>query len=500
MATYYFRNAGVNWGDAANWSLTDGGGATGAVPLATDDAYFTSNSGNCTVNATARVCRTLIFSGVGAGNYANTFTVDNNVTVSGNVTLSATMTITGTANLRINATSTLTSNGITWSGGLTIVGNQTVTLSGNWTINGSFDTTNTTGTATINNNTLTIGGGFTSTITSGSVTGTTNIVLNGTGTLATNAVSNGAVFNNITINTTGEITLGTTFRYSGGTFTYTLGLVTTSGSTFIIGGTGATINTDGIIWNNIRIAITSITITLLSNLTCYGNLSITDTAAAITLNGFTIFIGGSFTANTITTGTIGGTTNIVLNGNGTLSTTNVTSGGISNSITIDTTGTYIFSGRINFSGSSFIIKRGRIITTGNRLYIRSSCTFSFKGINFNNVIITAGRTITMDEFFSGAPDQKATITSTTTSNYTITFTDGFERFAKFVNINNATITRRGQLVLITNEVVPSTTLGIRRINSFPNGVGSQGNFKQLYLDGVPPIGDTRLLTSDSAFN
>jgi len=48
MATYYFRNVGTDWGTAANWSLTNGGGATGAVPTASDDALFTINSGNCT--------------------------------------------------------------------------------------------------------------------------------------------------------------------------------------------------------------------------------------------------------------------------------------------------------------------------------------------------------------------------------------------------------------------------------------------------------------------
>ena len=57
MPTYFFRNTGdTNWGTATNWSLTDGGGATGQVPLATDIARFSNNSGNCTVNGSNRVC------------------------------------------------------------------------------------------------------------------------------------------------------------------------------------------------------------------------------------------------------------------------------------------------------------------------------------------------------------------------------------------------------------------------------------------------------------
>ena len=61
MATYYFRNTGnTAWNTASNWSLTDGGGPTGVVPTATDDAYFTSNSGSCVVAGTVGVCTNLI--------------------------------------------------------------------------------------------------------------------------------------------------------------------------------------------------------------------------------------------------------------------------------------------------------------------------------------------------------------------------------------------------------------------------------------------------------
>ena len=81
MAIYYFRNTGnTDWNTASNWSLNDGGTASGAIPTTTDDAYFTSNSGNCTVNTATRVCANLIFSGVGAGDYSGTFTLNNTLT------------------------------------------------------------------------------------------------------------------------------------------------------------------------------------------------------------------------------------------------------------------------------------------------------------------------------------------------------------------------------------------------------------------------------------
>lgn len=105
MATYYFRNAGTDWGTAANWSLTSGGGATGAVPDATHDVIFDANSGPCTVNALARTCKTLTFTG-----YANTITMSNQISVSGNITLQAGLLVSGTGKLLMIITGTLTPN------------------------------------------------------------------------------------------------------------------------------------------------------------------------------------------------------------------------------------------------------------------------------------------------------------------------------------------------------------------------------------------------------
>lgn len=99
MATYYFLNTGnQNWNNGANWSLSDGGtpGAPSAFPTSSDDAYFTSNSGNCTVSSSS-ACANLVCSGVGSGNYSGTLTLSNALAVHGNTVLSATMTLTNTA-------------------------------------------------------------------------------------------------------------------------------------------------------------------------------------------------------------------------------------------------------------------------------------------------------------------------------------------------------------------------------------------------------------------
>lgn len=107
-ASYYFRNAAVNWGTSTNWSLTDGGGATGAVPTSSDLVYFTVNSGNCTLDASDKVCKAINFTG-----YTNTITFTNNLTVSGSIILSTGMSFAGSGTLTINAAGGLTTKGKT---------------------------------------------------------------------------------------------------------------------------------------------------------------------------------------------------------------------------------------------------------------------------------------------------------------------------------------------------------------------------------------------------
>ena len=229
MATYYFRNVGTDWNTASNWSTTDGGGADGAVPTAADDAYFTSNSGSCTISTASRVCKTLIFSGVGAGNYANTFTLNNTLTVSGNITLSASMTFSGTSTITVNTTSTLTSNGKTMTCNLTLTGaSVTVTLGDNVTIDGNFSL----GAQTITGNTLYVGGGLIQTAAGIASTFNSNIELIGTGNIT--SLSSNASFigtGNLTINTSGTYTITLLTIYGNNrSLIYTTGNVVCTGS------------------------------------------------------------------------------------------------------------------------------------------------------------------------------------------------------------------------------------------------------------------------------
>ena len=115
MANLYFRNVGTAWDTATNWSLTNGGGATGTVPTSADVANFTVNSGNCTITNPAE-CLGLVAVG-----YLNTLTQNGDLQI-------------GTS-------------GINWGVG-TFVGSVKITAGGgDVTILGSFTQTNGTFTA-----------------------------------------------------------------------------------------------------------------------------------------------------------------------------------------------------------------------------------------------------------------------------------------------------------------------------------------------------------------
>jgi hypothetical protein len=301
MATYYFRNVGTNWGDAANWSLTDGGGATGVVPLATDDAVFTNNSGNCTVNALNRVCQTLNFNG-GTG-YLNTITFTFNISVGGSITLGTSMVFAGAASLRYVgiANSTFTSNGKEVGVPFEIAAdtnNHTITYADNWTFGENF--TIQSGTASImtyNGNTLNCKKALlTNNVGARNISGTTSIIMIGTGSIGAAASANVNVGLNLTINTAGSYTFNSLiWGYLGSkTLTYTAGTITVTANatlTLRIGATATnTLNLNGVDFENITIGGGGTqTYTLTSNLKCKV-VTQADSSTPIIMNGNTLFL------------------------------------------------------------------------------------------------------------------------------------------------------------------------------------------------------------------
>ena len=499
MATRTVSNTGGNWNATATW-------VGGVVPNSGDTVNFTATSGNLTVNVTSTCA------GIDFTNYLNTITFTFDLFVQGPINLgTGGYTQAGTSGLLVNSNAGgtgFTSNGVIWSRKFTFSGGGTAAiyiLNDDWNFTGTLLFTNT-NTCTINGfNIYTNGLSSTS---NQPTTGTTNIIFNGTGTWSHSAA--GAIRNNVTINTAGTLTIGTNIYYNTGTLTYTAGTVITTGSTLNIAAS-TTLNTSGIIWDIIR-TNNAITLTLLSNLnttnlylnnvlsfTLNGNnLSISGTlilgyttgattfntpqnlqvtnlllgngfASNQTLNGlFTISVSGNLTQNQ-GVGTSSGTTSILLNGTGTWS--NASTGALQNNLTINTAGTITISGNLYYNTGTLTYLSGKVITKNSTFNLTNTTTLiNCHKINFDKVVITSGVTITMNEFFSGSAVLKTTISASSTTNYTITFQDGFEKIAKFVNISRATFTNKNQLLLITDSKKSSTNSGIRYINSSPNGV------------------------------
>jgi hypothetical protein len=324
MAIYYFRNTGdAAWNTASNWSLTDGGGATGVVPTSTDDAYFTSNSGSCVVAGTTGVCTNLIFAGVGAGNYSGTLSLTStNIFCDGNIALSPTMSIStsGTFSIYVQSatTATITSNGKIFTGNFRPGSpTGTFTFADSCVVTGIFYF----GGGTFNGSSITAQGDINS-VNHGIAPSTTTLTISGTA----NQAFNTGIF---------RLPLATTINKTGGTLTlaaqttmissltYTAGTVdvTTNNNTLFIGGSGNIQNTtfnmsiSGINWNNVTFDVTNASpVTFLQDLYVLGTLTLGSFTRQSILNGGTIYARGSSVTNTLTTGTVLGTTSLVIDG------------------------------------------------------------------------------------------------------------------------------------------------------------------------------------------
>jgi len=367
MASYYFRNTGnTAWTTASNWSLTDGGGATGAVPLATDDAFFSNNSGNVVCSG-APVCKTLDFT-KGTG-FTGTISLTNPLVVSGNVTLNAGMgTISGAGSLTLNASATLTSNGKVWGSNIVLAINLTTyTFADNWTITGLT----TLSTSTINGNTLTMNGGLT---TVGNPNGTTNFVFGG-GTFSSTISSNLGVQNNITINSAGSVSIGTAvapFVWSGGTFTYTAGTITQAYLS-LWGGSAMTFNTSGMTFNSIATSNNTIaqTFTLSSTLNA---TSLTLGFSAILSNNIVFAGSAGFNVGSLT----------IIFGNSTKSLT------LASGVTYNVNTSFTLT-----SGTSAIHQTIKSSTGGVKaiLTLKNGASQDLSFVNFTDIDASAGKTI-----------------------------------------------------------------------------------------------------------
>ena len=414
---YWVAGGTGNYNSTTNWSATSGGASGASVPTSADNVFFngSSGAGTATINVASN-CANLNLTG-----FTGTLAFTNTLQVNGTVLNLGTggYTVTGASELRLSTAMTITSNGTTYAGNVTFSGVVTYTLADNMSVSGTVSFSSA-GTQTLNSNSFNIGGSLTHSNT-GIVTGTTSFILNGTGTWS--GVANSSIRNNLTINTAGTITIGSNIYYNTGTLTYTSGTVVTTGSTLNIGA-ATTLNTNGITWNNITTSFTG-AITLSSNLTLTGTLSLTSGTLSFTLGGnslvstnanlsmsssatFTMPANQTFKSlttsgtPTINTNTLTVTENLTINGNP-LGTTSIVyagtgtwsgSGFLGNAFTINTAGTLTITGTVNKSGSTFTYTAGTVNDAGATVVVSSATTLNVSGKTWNKLLVSGVMTLT----------------------------------------------------------------------------------------------------------
>jgi len=212
-----------------------------------------------------------------------------------------------------------------------------------------------------------------------------NAIFNGTGATAngTSTISGtitvlslnitagftGTIAHNATLTVNGSITLGANYTITGA-------------QTLISGGTG-TLTSNGRTWPNaLTFSATAGTKTLADNWTVNG---IFTNSGVNTLNGNNLFLNG----NLVVSNALTGTTNITLQG-----AASVWSGAAGLACNLTLAGTITIPGTANFQNKTLTCLTGTVNAAGSTLNTTGS-TFNTPGIEWNNIIITASGTITI---------------------------------------------------------------------------------------------------------
>jgi autotransporter-associated beta strand protein len=277
------------------------------------------------------------------------------LTLSGNMTGAFDLTLEGAA-------------GGTVSGVIgTTAGTLTKNDAGTWILTGANTYT---GTTTINGGTLQLNKSGGSTLANSQV-----VTINSGGTLR---VSTDQTLTGLTLNTGSTLTVDdgviltitSTFGYNGGT-------INSSGTAAMAyAGTGVIIyagnRTAGIEWTatNNPNAVTingAAVVTLAANATTPGNLTINSTAQLVG-TGFTLTVGGDWSASTAGAyaGGLNAASIVILNGTGTRSFTH-TGGATFRNLTFSGSGTYTINSNINISVNTLTISNGIVVVGTNTL-------------------------------------------------------------------------------------------------------------------------------------
>ena len=402
-------STGIANGVYNGFSITIGGGLAATSTMAPGTTNFILN-GTGTWSGAGSIANNLTI------NTAGTITIGNIVYRIGTLTYTTGTVITTGSILTIVTGTTLNTNGIIWNN-ITFTASTTHTLTSNLTLSGTW-LQNGGVVLTVNGFQVNVGSAITSGG-AGSTLGTTNFLISGNTNI--NLLGTGGFKNNLTINSSGTVTLAA-LVYSVGTLTYTAGTMSIGTSPLSINGS-CTLNTSGMTWYSILIIAAS-TITLTSDLyTGLGSVfNFNVSGATTTLNGFTIYIGGSLgnAGGGANSPIFTGTSNFVMTGTGNLGNAITNNIGliIKNNLTINTAGTITILGYLRYSTGTLTYTAGTVNASTNlstlQLDTASSPTLNTSGINWYNVTIsTVSQTITINSLLN--------ITNTLTTSVTTIF-------------------------------------------------------------------------------
>jgi hypothetical protein len=162
--------------------------------------------------------------------------------------------------------------------------------------------------------------------------------------------------------------------------TYTAGTVVVTGSTLAIL-SATTLNVAGITWNNV--IFQNGIVTLSANLDVNGTLYLQpSTSATLTINGFSILVGGDLVVQGAFNAWVNGTTVLLIDGTGTWSQTNTTQ--LRSPLTINTAGTFTISGVVYYSAATMTYTAGTLAASTGIIRVTSDTT---------TVLNLAGQTI-----------------------------------------------------------------------------------------------------------